>query len=237
MPKRVVMVLASLAGIFLAVAGILFPVVVFPQAANSIELARHLSNNQFLSLVYVGAILLSNLLIAPVLLLLSLRLYPLKPAIALSAGVVAGTALMLETVAVLLSLARWTWAIPSAASDPAAAKMFETLQSLWLFVDLPGAVLFYCAAVIYAAGVWKLHVFSAWSLAASTGLFLLGGLLTPLSALVGAITCAVSIIVYGLAYFALGDLTIALEANTPFKLTFKGRDNTVVAEWLTRSHN
>jgi len=204
------MALAILAGLFLAVAGVLFPLAVLPGGVTTQATAQYLAGSQGASLLYVAAVLLSNLLFLPVLVLLTIRLYFKRPGTAIGAGVMIALAILLETIAVLVSLARWS-SIPAAAGgDKTAISLFETIQALFLAIDLPGVLLFYAGAAIYALGLRRMHRPSAVILAVSIALLIAGGLLMAKSPAASTLLTAASIIVYGLGYMALGRLATIL---------------------------
>lgn len=217
MSNRVVVVLSIATGVLLVLAGVLFPLVVPLEPRPAFLTANLLAGRQMMSYVYVAAMVLSNLAFSPLLVLLTIRLYATRPGSAIIAGTLLAFGIVLETIAVLISLARWSWLIPTGAKgDPNVLLLFETFQILWMALDLPGAFLYYVSGVIYAIVLWRTHPTAAMLLAASAGFFVAGGALSIAYATIGGALVAGSIVVYGIAYIALGQLIIELgkpEAN------------------------
>jgi hypothetical protein len=217
MSNRVIVALSVLSGVLLVLAGMLFPLVVPLEPRPPLLTANLLAGRQMMSYVYVAAVVLSNLAFSPLLVLLTIRLYPKRPGPAIIAGSLLAFAILLETIAVLISLARWSWLIPvGAKGDPNVLLLFETFQVLWMALDLPGAFLFYVSGVIYAVVLWRMHPTAAMLLAASAGFFVAGGAVSIAYPAIGGALVAGSIVVYGIAYIALGQFIIELgkpEAN------------------------
>jgi hypothetical protein len=211
MSNRIILVLSVASGVLLVLAGILFPLAIPLEPRPPLLTAHLLAGRQTISFVYVGAVVLSNLLFSPLLVLLTIRLYRHRQGTAIIAGSLLAFALVLETIAVLVSLARWSWLIPTGAKgDPNVLLLFETFQTLWMMLDLPGALLFYVAGAIYAVGLWRMHPTAALLLAASAGFFVIAGAVSVASPAIGGALVAGSIVIYGIAYIALGQLTIEL---------------------------
>ncbi len=63
-------------------------------------------------------------------------------------------------------------------------------------------------AIIYAVALWRLHWPSSWLLLASLVLFVLGFLAVLLLPAISTFLSAASIVVYGVAYIALGRATV-----------------------------
>ncbi len=211
MSSRAIQVLSVLSGALLVLVGILFPLAIPLEPRAPLLVAYTLAARQTINYVYVGAVVLSNLLFSPLLVLLTIRLYRQRQGTAIIAGSFLGFALVLETVAVLISLSRWQWLIPVAAKgEPNVLLLFETFQTLWLMLDLPGALLFYVAGVIYAIGLWRLHQTTALLFTASAAFFVAAGAVSLVTPAIGGALLTGSIVVYGIAYIALGQLIIEL---------------------------
>jgi uncharacterized membrane protein len=140
--------------------------------------------------------------------MLTIQSYRKKPVISIISGSVFSLAIVLQTIATLSSLSRWGYAIPeSLKGDQFAMKIFESLQSLYLAIDLPGAILFYIAAIIYAFVFWYKNRVTSLLLITSTVLLLFGGIMSSINPSLSLILSGGSIIIYGIAYITIGDLT------------------------------
>ncbi len=211
MSNRIVITLSIASGLLLALVGILFPLAIPLEPRLPLLLANALAARQTISYAYVGAVVLSNLLFSPLLVLLTIRLYRRLQATAIIAGSLLAFGIVLETIAVLISLARWSWLIPiGAKGDPNVLLLFETFQTLWMMLDLPGALLFYVAGAIYAVGLWRMHQTTAMLLAASVGFFLIAGAFSTIYPAIAGALLTGSIVIYGIAYISLGQLIIEL---------------------------
>lgn len=209
MSKRSITLLSWLAGALLALAGVTFAIMM-PTAGDPVEQAGFMMQHRSENFIYVASVFFSSVLITPVIIMLSIRLYVVK-----STGIIAGTmlilAVILESVATLASLSRWAYAIPgSIKGDPLAIKTFETLQILYLGIDFPGVLLFYISAIIYGFIFWNMHRASSLLLFVSTATFLIGGGISFAAPGIGMLLSGISIIFYGLAYISLGKLTTNL---------------------------
>ncbi len=211
MSNRIVLSLAVASGLLLALVGILFPLVVPLEPRPPLLTAYLLAGRQTISYVYVGAVVLSNIIFSPLLVLLTIRLYRHRQGTAIIGGSLLAFGILLETIAVLVSLARWSWLIPvGAKGEPNVLLLFETFQTLWMMLDLPGALLFYIAGAIYAVGLWRLHPTTAMLLAASGGFFLIAGAVSIAFPAIGGALVAGSIVIYGIAYMAIGQFVVEL---------------------------
>ncbi len=216
MSNRIILVMSVLSGLFLVLVGVLFPLAIPLEPRPPLLTAYLLNSRQAINFVYVMGVVLSNVLFSPLLVILTARLYRRRQATAIVAGSFMAFAIILETIAVLLSLARWSWVIPAAArDDPSALLAFDTFQLLWLMVDLPGAFLFYVAGAIYAIGLWRLHPTSSLLLSGSVVFFLAAGIVSIFSPAIGGAIVAGSIVTFGIAYIALGQLIIELGNAQP----------------------
>ena len=117
MSSKLVMILAVLAGFFLAMAGVTFLLWQPPSsAAGSVQaMAVHLTDHQKANFIYVISVFLSVILILPVILTLTVRLHPKRPNGAIVAGCLFFLGSILETVATLASLSQWAFAVPEAS--------------------------------------------------------------------------------------------------------------------------
>ncbi len=219
MSSRLVMILAVLAGFFLAIAGVTFLLWQPPStaAASTVAAAAHLSSHQTANLLYVISVFLSGVLFLPVILILSIRLYSKRPNAAIVAGGLFGLGTTLEIVATMASLSQWVFAVPEAAKgDPLGIKLYQTLNLQYLAVDFGGVGLIYVAAVIYAATLWRLHRASSILLLISIALLLVGFIAVPLVPSISSIITSGSIVLYGVAYVALGRATVRLESSQEY---------------------
>ncbi len=235
MSNRIVLALCVLSGALLALAGILFPLVVPLEPRPPLLTANLLAGRQTMSFVFVGALVLSNVAFSPLLALLTIRLYPRRQGTAIIAGSLMTFGIVLETIAVLMSLARWSWLIPSGAKgDPNVLLLFQTFQTLWMALDLPGALLYYVAGAIYAVGLWRLHPTAAMLLAASGGFILIAGAVSITYPAIGGALVTGSIVIYGMAYIALGQLIIEL-GKPEVNLEAAGAQATVKPEFSPKT--
>ena len=216
MSSKLTLILASIAGFFLAVAGVTF---YFWQPPNStagsvIAMAAHLSDHRGANLLYVISVFLSVVLILPVVLMLSLRLYTRRPNAAIVAGSLFVFGNILEAVATLASLSQWAFAVPEAAKgDALGINLYQTIALQYLAVDFSGVGLIYIASIIYAVALWELHRPSSWLLIISIGLLIIGFAAVPVVPSISPILTAGSIVVYGLAYGSLGHLAGKLKSG------------------------
>ncbi len=211
MSQRTVQVLSVLSGLTLALAGMLFPIANPLEPRAPLLLANALAARQAISYACVATLVLSNLLYSPLLILLTIRLYKHRQGTAILAGAFLGFAIVLETVAALISLARWVWIIPVAAKgEPNVLLLFQTFQMLWQMVALPGALLFYVAGIIYAIGLWRLHQTTAVLMTASVGFIAFAAVVSTVSPAVAGALVTGSIVIYGIAYIAVGQLIVEL---------------------------
>jgi hypothetical protein len=213
MSARLIMILAILAGFFLIMAGVTFLLWQPPSSTtgSTVAMAAHLAEHQTANLLYVISVYLSGVLFLPALLMLTIRLYSKRPNAAIVAGMLFGLGYTLEMVATLASLAQWVVAVPEAAQgDPLGIKLFQTLTLQYLAVDFSGVGLVYVAAIIYAVALWRLHRAASSLLLTSTGLLVIGFATVPLFPSLSSIFIAGSILIYGLAYIALGQVAVEL---------------------------
>ena len=216
MSSRLIMVLAVLAGFFLVLAGVTFLLWQSPSSvAGSVEaMAVHLSDHQKANFLYVISVFLSVVLILPVIVTLTIRLYPKRPNGAIIAGSFFVLGSILETVATLASLSQWAFAVPEASKgDPLGITLYKTLNFQYLAVDFCGVGLIYVAAVIYAFVLWKWHPPSSILLLLSIGLLFIGFAAVPIIPAISSFITAGSIVFYGIAYVALGRVAVKLESN------------------------
>ncbi len=104
--------------------------------------------------------------------------------------------------------------MPDAAKgDPLGIKFYQTLTLQYLAVDFSGVGLVYVAAVIYAVALWRLHRISSVLLISSTLLLLIGFSALPFVPSMSATISAGSIVVYGVAYVALGHSAVKLKSS------------------------
>jgi Ca2+/Na+ antiporter len=213
MSPKLTMILASAAGFFLAIAGVAFFFWQPPgNAAGSVEaMAAHLSDHQGTNVLYVVSVFLSIVLILPVVLILSIRLYARRPTAAVVAGSLFVFGNVLEALATLASLSQWAFAVPEAAKgDNLGIRLYQTLTFQYLAVDFSGVGLLYVAAVIYAVTLWRVHRSSSWFLIISIGLLIMGFVAVPIASSISPLLTSGSIIVYGMAYVALGRTAVKL---------------------------
>ena len=213
MSSKLTMLLASIAGFFLALAGVTFFFWQPPSGAagSVVAMAAHLSDHQAANLLYVVSVFLSVVLILPVILLLSLRLYTRRPNAAIAAGSLFVFGNILEGVATLASLSQWAFAVPEAAKgDPLGIKIYQTITFQYSAVDFSGVGLIYVAAVVYGVALWRVHRLSSWLLLISTGLLIIGFAAVSVVPSISPILTAGSIVVYGMAYVALGRAAVKL---------------------------
>ena len=216
MSSRSVMLLAAFAGFFLALAGVTFLLWQPPSSATgSVEaMAVHLCDHQEANIVYAISVFLSVILILPVILILTFRLYPKHPNGAIVAGSFFVLGSILETVATLGSLSQWAFAVPEASKgNPLGITLYQTLNVQYLAVDFSGVGLIYVAAVIYAFILWRLHRPSSTLLLLSVGLLFMGFAAVPIIPSIGSFITAGSIVLYGITYVALGKAAIKLKSN------------------------
>jgi hypothetical protein len=209
------MILSALAGFFLAMAGVTFLLWQPPSSAvgTVVAMATHLSDHQETNFLYVISVFLSVVLFLPIILILTIRLYPKRPNGAIIAGSFFVLGSILETVAMLASLSQWTFAVPDAATgDPFGIKIYQTLTLQYLAVDFSGVGLIYVAAVIYAVVLWKLHRASSVLLVSSTLLLLIGFAILPFLPSASSTISAGSIVVFGGAYVTLGHSAVRLNS-------------------------
>jgi hypothetical protein len=214
MSSRLTMLLASIAGFFLALAGATFFVWQPPSsgAGSIVAMAAHLTDQQGANILYVISVFLSVVLILPVAVLLSIRLYAQRPNTAIVAGSLFVFGNVLEAAATLASLSQWAFAVPEAAKgDPLGMTLYQTLTFQYLAVDFSGVGLIYVAAVVYAVALWRVHRPSSWLLMISTGLLIIGFAAVPVVPSISPILTAGSIVVFGMAYVALGHLAGTLK--------------------------
>jgi len=208
MSARLITVLAVLAGLLLIVAGVTIPLWMAVAGIGDVQAAQILWDNQVANYLYTITVFLSCVLMAPVILVLSFRLYPSRRDFAVLGGVLFLFGLVLEAVGTMSSLARWPVAIPQALTgDATGLALYRTLTRLYLAVDFSGVALIYVAAIIYTIGLWRLHRLSAYLLVVSTALLVIA---FGVPALYSTLVLAGSIVVYGVAYGALGQAAIQL---------------------------
>lgn len=215
MSSKLMTVLASIGGFFLAMAGVTFFFWQPPgiAAGSVIAIAAHLSDHQVASFLYVICVFLSAVLILPVVLILSIRLYSRRPNAAIVAGCLFVFGNILEAVATLASLSQWAFAVPDAAKgNTLGIRMYQTITFQYLAVDFSGVGLVYVAAVIYAVALWKVHRPSSWLLIISTGLLLTGFTAVPFVPSVSSLISSGSIVVYGAAYISLGRAAVTIDS-------------------------
>lgn len=205
MSARLIMALAALAGFFLIISGLTFML-----WQESLSSTTDSTVPTAAILLYAISVCLSTVLLLPVILMLSIRLYSKRPNSAIIAGTFLGLGCILDTVATLASLGR-TIAMPKdAQGDPLGNELFQSLTIQYLAVDSGAVGLVYVAAIIYAIDLWRLHRVASSLLLTSTGMIMIGFLISPLSPSLSSITAAGSIVVYGLAYIALGHVAVYL---------------------------
>jgi len=206
MKTRVILVMSWIAGAALFVAGIAFLRGVAPsnETDTAIQITR-LAENQLSNFVYVAAVYVCYVLFIPVVVILTIRLYAVRPI----GSVIAGTFFCLgggvEMTATLASLSRWVYVIPEGAKGNAAAiGHFQTLTMQFLILDFAGVALVYAAAILYAILLWGMHRPTSYLLLLSTAVLLVGIPATLVSPDLGMVLSILSILTYAVACVCLG---------------------------------
>lgn len=208
MSARVTRYLALFAGLALIVAGVTVPVWMASADIGTIQAAQILYDNQVAHWLYVATVLVSCLLIVPVIVLLAVRLYPLRPALALIGGTTFLFGLALEATGTVSSLARFTGAVTGAMqAEPLWIAIYHSLTTLYLAVGFTGVALIYVAGIILAVALWPYHRLSAILLAVAVVTFIIAFFLPSFYSTIGL---GVSIGILGLVYGALGYATADL---------------------------
>ncbi len=202
MSARVTRYLALFAGVSLIVAGVTIPLWMATPGIGDVQAAQILSDNQVANWIHALTVLLSCVLIAPVIVMLCVRLYRPRPALALFGGTTFLLGLVLEAVGTMSSLARHGGAMVGAAEGNLVwLTLYRSLTTLYLAVDFSGVALIYVAGLLLAVALWRLHRLASYLLGLSIILLVVAGLVPAffsLTVLAGSIT------VYGLAYGSLG---------------------------------
>jgi hypothetical protein len=208
MINKSIKVLAILAGLSLVLAGMTFILWMPPPGLSIQQQALHLMSHKNESLIYLFSVYLSGILFTPIIILLTIKLFSQRAIASVAAASTFILAVILQTIATLASFSRWVFAIPELAKgDVSAGRIFETLQTLYLFIDIPGAILFYVAGIIYAVILWNLQRVASLLLTFSIIVFILGGAITSFIPQLSTILTGSSIIIYGIAYISIGDVT------------------------------
>lgn len=207
MSARLIIVLAASAGLLLAIAGVSVLFWMAPIGAPDVVAAAALAAGSGANVLYAMAVLVSSVLLAPVLLVLTMRLYSVRPAGALVGVALFGFGLVLECVGTMGSLARIPVTARAAAGDPGALGLFQALTVQYLATDFAGVALLYVGGIVYAGTLWRVHRATSWMLIASTVLLFLGFAVATLA----LPFLAASIVVYGAAYALLGIVAVRLE--------------------------
>jgi hypothetical protein len=169
MATNIIKILAFLAGSFLILSGMTFILWMPPGNIDKIQQAVYLAQHRMENMAYVFSVFMSSILFLPVIILLTVQYYKKRPVSSVLAGSTFALAVIFQTVATLSSLAKWTYAVPEAAKgDPLALKFLDSLQSLYLSIDIPGAILFYIAGIVYAFLFWYKNRVSSLLLIMST---------------------------------------------------------------------
>lgn len=201
MRSRAIAALSFLAGLLLIISGMSFYLWMPPSGLPAVSQALYLLDHKAENMVYVFSTVLSNILIIPVILLMTAQLYRRDHAAAVISGGFMGFAVLMQTVATLFSLARWTSAVPDAAlNNPGGVRLFKTLEAIYLFIDLPGAVMFYAAAVLLVFILRKIYFPAAVFLFLSVILFIAGLAVMSLNPGLSLLFTSASICAYGFAY-------------------------------------
>ena len=212
MKNRAILILSILSGIFLCMAGIAFWIwQPSPSQSDIAQQIAHLSQNKVAYLLYVGSVYLCYTLLIPVIILLTIALYPRYRIGAIAAGSLFCLGGAIELVATLASLSRWVYAIPHGLQgDSMAIDLFKTLTDQFIALDFGGVALVYAAALVYTILLWNIHRFTSYTLLLSTVILILGipvGIFVPSLAMV---LPTLSIIVYSFACPGFGYIAARL---------------------------
>ncbi|NPV09012.1 MAG: hypothetical protein HPY83_13745 [Anaerolineae bacterium] len=211
MSTRMTRYLALFAGLALIVAGLTVPVWMASPGIGDIQAAQILYDSQAFHWLYVITVIVSCVLIAPVIVLLAVRLYPLRPELSLVGASAFLLGLILEAAGSASSLARFGGAVTGAMeADPLWISIYHSLTSLYLAVDFAGVALIYVAGVLLALALWRHHLISSILLLLAAVVFVVA-LFLP--SFYSTFTLAGSIVIFGLAYGALGYATADLDSR------------------------
>ena len=206
-------------GLALIIAGLTVPLWMASPGIGVIQAARILQENRWYHWAYGALVPLSAAFMAPVVVLLAVRLYRRRPGPALIGAGAFLLGLVLETVGVLLSLVRFGAAagglnagISAAVAgamqdDPAWMPLYLTLTDAYQVFELAGVVLVFLGGLTLALSLWRRQWLPSALMLVSTVTFL-AALFVPaiwLTALMAA-----SFVVLGLAYGAFGYATARL---------------------------
>ncbi len=219
MSARATRFLALLGGFAVIAAALTVPSWLASPGVGVVQAAQILHDNRVLHYLYVSGVLLSGVCMAPVVVLLAVRLYRRQPGPALLGAGAFLFGLVLEAMGGLVSLARLGVGVsfPEAAySSPAAAVMNGDTASLPLYLSLSatyqlaaaaGAVLVLVGAVVLAAFLWR-RQWVPIALVVPAVLIFIAALFVPGAWLTTVM--AASFVVLGLAYGAFGYATARL---------------------------
>jgi hypothetical protein len=201
MKSSAIIPISALAGFFLFIAGLMFFMgAVAPGDMDAGDQIARLAQNRTANFVYVASVYLCYVLIIPIIVLLTIHLYPYRPIGAVFAGTLLCLGGGIEMAGTLASLSQWVYVIPEGLQGNAAAiGLFQTLTLQFLLLDFGGVALVYVAAIFFAILLWRVHRLTCYLLLLSVFLLLIGIPLAKLAHGAGAILPALSIMAYAAA--------------------------------------
>lgn len=219
MSARATRLLALLGGLALIVAGLTVPSWFASPGIGVVQAAQILYDNQVLHLIYVIGLLSSAVCMAPVIVLLAVRLYRRRPGPALLGAGAFLFGLVLETLGALVSLARLGIGVsfPEAAyagaasavinEDPTWLPLYLSLTATFQITELIGVILVFVGSIALAAALWRRRWYPAAFVAPSVTIFVVA-LFVP--GIWMTTVMAGSFVVLGGAYGAFGYATARL---------------------------
>jgi len=167
MSARATRYLALFGGLAIIVAGLTVPQWLASPGIGVVQAAQILHDNRVLHWIYVIGVLLSAVSLAPVVILLAIRLYRRQPGPALLGAGAFVFGLVLEVLGALVSLARlgvgtnlpeaeFSGAVAAVMSaDTTWLPLYLSLTSTYQLLELSGVILVFVGALALSAALWR----------------------------------------------------------------------------------
>lgn len=219
MSARATRFLALFGGLAVIAAALTVPLWLASPGVGVVQAAQILHDNRVLHWLYVIGVLISGVCMAPVVVLLAVRLYRRKPGPALLGAGAFLFGLMLEAIGALVSLARLgvgtsfaeaTYTNPAAAvmnADTTWLPLYLSLTATYQLTAAAGVVLVFVGATVLSGFLWRRQWIPVALVVPAVLIFIIA-LFVPGVWLTTVM--AASFVVLGLAYGAFGYATARL---------------------------
>jgi hypothetical protein len=213
--SKSIKILATLSGLGLVFAGLTY-ILWAPQKNTTLaQQAFYLLGYKRENYLYILSIVLSSIGIIPVIIIMTVKLARKNYVSSIVAGSFFIVGCIMKIIASLASLSRWGYGIyESARGDFLASRIFDTLQVLYVAIDTPASVAINAAGLFYIFIFWNKHRFASLLILFSIIIFIAGLILGKANPQMSIIFNGGSLMVFGIAYISIGDLTDRLFSDS-----------------------